>query len=191
MTSDETRELLERWGALLSGHFVLSSGRHSDTYVEKFRALEHPKVAWELGSALAASFSDAAIDVVLAPAVGAVILGFTTAAALGTRSIFAERVEGEMTLRRGFEIGQGERVLVVEDVVTTGKSLMEVVRLVPGDQLAGIGCLADRSGGVELPLPLRALSTIEAVSWPPEECPLCAQGVPLTDRGSRRLGAPQ
>lgn len=181
-------ELLERSGAFLRGHFELSSGRHSDVYIEKFRALEQPEVARSLGEELAKRLKEFSPDVVLAPAVGAIVLGFTTALALGARSIFAEREDGEMTLRRGFEIAPGERVVVVEDIITTGKSLREVISLVPNDRLVGIGCLVDRSGGgLSWPVEAVSLAEVEATSWDPSECPICAAGVPLTMRGSRKL----
>ena len=168
------------------GHFLLSSGRHSDVYFEKFRALEQPGVAERLGEAMAERFRGAAIDVVLSPAVGGIIIGFATALALGTRFVFAEREDGRLKLRRGFEISPGEGVLVVEDVVTTGKSLGEVVNLVRADDLAGVVCILDRSNGTA-DNRVQALASVEAVSWSPEDCPLCASGLPIDDPGSRRL----
>lgn len=184
----EVIKLLEDSGAFLRGHFKLSSGRHSDVYIEKFRALEQPEVARALGEELAKGLKEFSPDVVLAPAVGAIVLGFTTALALGCRSIFAERQDGEMTLRRGFEIAPGERVVVVEDIITTGKSLREVIALVDPSQLVALGCLVDRSGeGLEWPVPLVSLARVDATSWEPEDCPLCGKGEPLTARGSRNL----
>lgn len=184
------RALLTEVGAVSRGHFALSSGRHSDIYVEKFRALELPPVADRLGAALAGRFAETPVDVVLAPAVGGIVLGFCVAKALGVRSIFAERVDGEMRLRRGFGLGPSEQVLVVEDVVTTGKSLREVLEIPNRENLAGIGCLVDRSGGSESVWPARfeSLCTLEAVSWAAEDCPLCAAGVPKSAPGSRYLG---
>ena len=190
MNESEVVSMLERSGAILRGHFQLSSGRHSDIYVEKFRALEQPFVARDLGIALAERLKEHRPDVVLAPAVGAVVLGFVTALALDARSIFAERQDGQMTLRRGFEIRPGERVVVVEDVITTGKSLNEVLALVPAGQLVGIGCLVDR-GPQDLvwPVPLSRLARVQAQSWVPDDCPSCADGLILTERGSRSLHA--
>lgn len=185
MTEDEVLQMLRSVGAISQGHFLLSSGRHSDVYAEKFRALEWPEIALSLGRALAERFEEA--DVVLAPAVGGVILGFATAAALGTRSIFAERQDSKMRLRRGFEIHDDERVVVVEDIITTGLSVKEVLALVPVGQLAGIGCLVDRSGGIQLPRPMEALAKLDATSWDPTECPLCERGVDLESPGSRYL----
>lgn len=185
MTEEEVLQMLRSVGAVSQGHFLLSSGRHSDIYAEKFRALEWPEIALSLGRALAERFEEA--DVVLAPAVGGVVLGFVTAHALGTRSIFAERMDSEMQLRRGFQIHEDERVVVVEDIITTGRSIREVLALVPPNQLAGIGCLVDRSGGTPLPRPVEALTRLDATSWDPGECPLCAKGVELVSPGSRYL----
>ena len=184
-------QVLEQKGAVLHGHFVLSSGRHSDLFVQKFRVLEHPRLAQRFGESIAALFDDA-FDLVACPAVGAVVLGFTTALAGGARMIFAERAEGAMAFRRGFEVGPHERVLVVEDVVTTGGSAREVVDLVRagGGTVAGVGALIDRSEADDPPdltVPLRALLKVPATSWDPEECPLCAKGEPVSDPGSRRL----
>ena len=189
MTQEEVLDELRRVGAIMNGHFLLSSGRHSAVYAEKFRALEVPALASRLGSAIAERFSDQRIDVVLAPAVGGIVLGFCTALALDVRSIFAEREDGEMKLRRGFEIEPEERALLIEDVVTTGKSIREVIQLVRADQIAGVACLIDRSGGIDLGHPLESLCKLDAVSWAPEECPLCAEGVPMDSRGSRHLAA--
>lgn len=192
MTPEEVVALLEGSGAILKGHFHLSSGRHSETYVEKFRALEHPEVTAALGAELATRFEGEGFDVVLAPAMGAIVLGFATALARSKtgpcRSIFAERFEGELVLRRGFEIGERERALVVEDVVTTGKSLREVVSLVPTGQLAGIGCLLDRSEGTAAwPKPLVSLASMDIPSWEPAECPMCASGSEPVSPGSRHI----
>jgi len=180
-------EALRSVGAVTSGHFILSSGRHSDVYAEKFRALERPDLAVVLGACLAERFAGQRVDVVLSPAVGAIILGFTTALALGARFVFAERDEGEMRLRRGFVLAPGERVLVVEDVVTTGRSLKEVLALVDPAALAGAGCLLDRSSGVDLGVPLTSLARLQAPTWDPAECPLCAAGEPAVAPGSRHL----
>lgn len=191
MNPIEIMQVLEQKGAVLHGHFVLSSGRHSDLFVQKFRVLEHPRLAQRFGESIAA-LHPGGFDLVACPAVGAVVLGFTTALAGGARMVFAERSEGAMVFRRGFEVGPHERVLVVEDVVTTGGSAREVVDLVRagGGTVTGVGALIDRSDPVDPPdltVPLRALLKVPATSWTPEECPLCARGEPVTDPGSRRL----
>ena len=193
MNEAEILAIMESKGAVLKGHFRLSSGRHSDVFVQKFRVLEHPDVAARFGEELARTF-EGEFDLVACPAVGAVILGFTTALAAGKKMIFAERAEGEMSFRRGFEIPAGERTLVVEDVITTGASAIEVVELVKraGGRPVGIAALIDRGDPSRLEdpgVPLRALVRLEVSSWDPSDCPLCAEGVPLTDPGSRRLAS--
>ena len=188
VTPDEVAHLLEESGALLEGHFRLSSGRHSHLYMQKFRVFERPEPTRALGAALAAKFGD--FDAVASPALGAVVLGFSVALATGARSVFAERAGGELTLRRGFRLCSGERVLVVEDVITTGGSAREVVELArrEGAEVIGVGALVDRSEApLDLGTPLRALLRLEATSWEAGACPLCAQGRPLEDPGSRRL----
>lgn len=189
MKQEDLLAELKKVGAVLEGHFVLSSGRHSDLYVEKFRAFERPDLAVALGEEIAARFKDKNVDVVLSPAVGALVIGFTTALALRSRFVFTEREAGEMKLRRGFEIRRGERVLVVEDVVTTGGSAAEVARLAAPGDLVGIAAFVDRSEGAasSLPMPLDPLLRFKAVSWAPEECPLCAKGVPSVTPGSRHM----
>jgi orotate phosphoribosyltransferase len=190
MSENEVMKLMEEKGAVLKGHFVLSSGRHSDTFVQKFRLLEDPRATKLVGEMLAAKFPEG-FDVVAAPAVGAVVLGFTTALGGGARSIFSERVDGGMAFRRGFGVAAGERVLVVEDVVTTGGSAREVVELVTaqGGEVIGIGALVDRgdSSRTSLGAPMRALATLAIESWSAVDCPLCAAGIPVSDPGSRRL----
>ena len=191
MNNDEGLALLNQTGAVLSGHFLLSSGRHSDTFVQKFRILEQPELAVRFGEAIADAF-DRDFDVVAAPAVGAVVLGFATALAADARFIFAERVDDAMSFRRGFSLAPGERTLIVEDVITTGGSATEVVELVraSGGHPVGIGALLDRADPArpdDLGAPLRAVVTLQATSWDAPECPLCARGEPLSDPGSRRL----
>ena len=188
MIPEEARRLFERSGAVLSGHFLLSSGRHSDVYVEKARILERPEETMALAREIASWYPR--VDVVVAPAVGAIALGFAVALATGARSMFAEREEGRMRLRRGFVLGPGERTLVVEDVVTTGGSAREVFELVgeAGADPLGVAALIDRSAG-PVGFPLRALLRLEAPTWDPGECPACRSGVPLESPGSRHLPA--
>lgn len=191
MSPDEIMTVLEEKGAVLRGHFQLSSGRHSDVFAQKFRVLEHPDIAARFGAEIAARF-EGRFDVVASPAVGAVVLGFATALAARTRFIFAERAGDALAFRRGFHIDPDERVLVVEDVVTTGGSAKEVADLVKasGATVAGIGVLIDRVDGARLDdfgAPLESLVRLSSSSWSPETCPLCERGVPLADPGSRRL----
>lgn len=189
MTAEQARRVFEQCGALLSGHFRLSSGRHSDRYVEKARVLERPEAARALAREIASWYAE--VDVVVAPAVGAIPLGFAVALEAGARSIFAEREAGRMRLRRGFVLGPGDRTLVVEDVVTTGGSAREVYELVgeAGADRLGVAALIDRSIA-PLGFPLRALLRVDAPTWDPGECPLCRSAVPLESPGSRHLSAP-
>ena len=181
---DVLREL-EGSGALEKGHFRLSSGRHSDTYIQCSQLLKDPDLAVQAGRAIASRVEG--IDQVFCPALGAVVIGFTVALALCREMVFAERAGGEMALRRGFEIEPGARVLLVEDVITTGGSIMELARMVEeaGAEVAGLACIVDRSGAIDSPYPVVSLARLDVASWPPEECPLCADGVSLDAPGSR------
>jgi len=188
MRTDEARTLLEETGAMLSGHFLLSSGRHSDRYVEKARILERPDAVVRLAREMASWYPG--VETVVAPAVGAVALGFAVALEAGARFLFAEREGDRMALRRGFAVRPGERVLVVEDVITTGASAGEVHELVRSlaAEPVGVAAMVDRSSGA-LDFPLRAVVRVEARSWEAAECLLCGRGVPLESPGSRHLGA--
>ncbi len=186
VTPEDRRQLLERHGAILHGHFLLSSGRHSDVYVQTARVLERPDVTVLLAEEMSSWYG--AVDVVMAPAVGAIALGFAVGLVSGARSIYAEREDGAMRLRRGFGLMPGERALVVDNVITTGASAGEVHRLAEdlGAQPLGVAALVDRSGG-RTPYPLRALVDVDAASWAPDDCPLCREAVPLVSPGSRHL----
>ncbi|MGI6611500.1 MAG: orotate phosphoribosyltransferase [Limnochordia bacterium] len=188
--SDEVRDLFLQTGALLSGHFVLTSGLHSDTYLEKFAALQYPDLTQKLCDMIAARFADDRVQVVVGPATGGILLAHGVGKVLGTRAIFSEREDGRMTFRRGFAIAPGERVLIVEDVVTTGGSVLEVLNLVKdceGD-IVGVGYLVDRSGGkAEFGVRAEPLMRLEAQAWSADQCPLCAANQPFTSRGSRHL----
>lgn len=193
MNPNEIIEVMERRGAVLHGHFALSSGRHSDVFVQKFRVLEDPRLTQKFGESIAASFENA-FDVVAAPAVGAVVLGFAVALAGGARFVFAERVNDGMAFRRGFNINPHERALVVEDVITTGGSAKEVVDLVRGaaGNVIGIGTLIDRGDPARSPdlgVAIKALVKLDVQSWDPNDCPLCKEGIAVEDPGSRRLHA--
>ena len=174
--------------ALLEGHFLLSSGLHSPMYLQCAKVLQYPDIAEKLCGQLANNFKGK-VNVVAAPAIGGIIVGYEVARTLNVRAIFAERVEGKMAFRRGFELKRGENVLVVEDVITTGGSLKEVIQLVGKDEcnVAGVGALVDRSGGkAEFKVERKALLNLEIRNYPQESCPLCAQGVPLVYLGSRK-----
>jgi orotate phosphoribosyltransferase len=176
------QQLKER-GALLSGHFQLASGRHADTYIEKFRILQWPDITGSLCALIADHFRGRA-NLVAGPTTGGVILSFETARHLGLRSIIAERKdEGEgREFKRGFEVGPADRVLVVDDVLTTGGSIRDVLDAVRarGAEVVGIGVLVDRSGGnVDFGVPFFACLTVDIATWSPSECPLCLKKVPL------------
>jgi len=190
LSETEVLDLFRRTGAFLEGHFQLSSGLHSPKYLQCALVLQHPLHAEALGRALAANVRFES-DVVVSPAMGGLIIGHEVARALGLRHIFAERdSERRMTLRRGFRVAPGERALIVEDVITTGGSTLEVAELLRGlgAQVAGAASIIDRSGGAaDLGVPRVALATLAVEAWPPEQCPLCGQGVPVEKPGSRAL----
>ncbi len=182
-------DLFRQTGAYLSGHFRLTSGLHSPEYLQCALVLQHPAHAEQLGRDLAARMNVEA-DVVVAPAVGGLIIGHEVARALNARFLFTERdTEGKMTLRRGFTVTAGERAVVVEDVVTTGGSSREVVDLLraAGVNVAAAGSIIDRSGGAaDLGVPRVALETLLVTAYTPEDCPLCRQGLPVVKPGSRK-----
>jgi orotate phosphoribosyltransferase len=192
LESEAVLELYRRAGGLRRGHFVLSSGRHSDTYLQSAVVLQWPAVAQALGRALAAPWRGE-VDVVVGPAMGGVVIGHEAAAALGVRLVFTERVEGAMALRRSFTVAPGERALVVENVVTTGGSALEVAALLAqrGAHVAGLATIVDRlPEGAVLPLPYLFLTRVAAATWDAGDCPACASGAGPEAPGSRR-GIPQ
>lgn len=191
MTQEAVLELFRATGAYLQGHFRLTSGLHSPEYLQCALVLSHPASAELLGDALARKLElfAAQIDVVVSPAMGGLIIGHEVARSLGVRHIFTERdADKKMTLRRGFSIAPGERAVVIEDVITTGGSSVEVIQLIQaaGAIVAGAGSIIDRSGGqADLGVPRAALATLQVVTYDPAACPLCAQGLPVVKPGSR------
>lgn len=189
MKREEILKLLEQVGAIRQGHFELSSGRHSGTYIQCALVLQFPQHAEQLGRALAELFRDHSVACVVSPALGGLIIGHEVARGLGVRAIFVERDRsGQMALRRGFEVGPGERVLVVEDVWTTGGSTREAIGVVEqeGGLVVAAGALIDRSGGkLELTVPARALLELIVPSYEPDDCPQCRAGQSATRPGSR------
>jgi orotate phosphoribosyltransferase len=189
MTRDEILKLLAEVGAVRQGHFELSSGRHSGTYIQCALVLQFPQHAESLGRALGEIFRDHTIACVVSPALGGVLIGHEVARTLGVRALFVERDRsGQMALRRGFELKPGERVLVIEDVWTTGGSTRETIGVVEqeGGLAVAAGALIDRSGGrLELNVPARALIEMDVPSYEPDECPLCRAGGMPTRPGSR------
>ena len=188
MTEAEVKELLIKTGAIMDGHFLLTSGLHSPHYVEKFNVLQQPKYTQQLCEAMAEKFKNANIETVVGPVTGGILLAHETGKALGTRAIFTERVDGKMTFRRGFSLHEGERVLIVEDIVTTGGSIKEVIEVVKahGGVPVAVSMLVDRSGGKADfgEVPCTALLHMDVETYQPEECPLCKQGIEMTKRGS-------
>ncbi|MFO8034974.1 MAG: orotate phosphoribosyltransferase [Candidatus Bipolaricaulota bacterium] len=182
-------DLFVRRNALLEGHFLLSSGRHSPAYVQCAKVLERPEDAEALGRALAGRTPGASVDRVIAPPMGGILIGYEVARALGVPFLFPERdASGALSLRRGFTLEPGDRVLVVEDVVTTGITTGEVLRLVQAKEASPVGLLAlvDRSEDHRVDvLPVHAILQLQIPTYAPEECPLCAEDIPLTKPGSR------
>jgi orotate phosphoribosyltransferase len=188
MTQDEVLDIYRSTGALLTGHFLLSSGLHSDRYLQSALVLQQPDTAAKLCAELARPFRDQRIEVVIAPALGGVFVSHETARALGVRALFAERVNGELTLRRGFTIRPGERVLVVEDVITTGTSTKETIEVVrkAGGVVVAAASLVDRSGGTaNIGVPYRSLVTLNVPTYGPADCPMCKAGSTPVKPGSR------
>ena len=188
MTEAEVKELLVESHAIMDGHFVLTSGLHSPHYVEKFNVLQKPECTEKLCQAMAEKFKDANIETVVGPMTGGILLAHETGKALGTRAIFTERVNGKMTFRRGFHLHSGERCLIVEDIVTTGGSIKEVIDVVKanGGTPVAVSMLVDRSGGKVSfgDVPCTALLHLNVETWTPETCPLCKKNIPMTKRGS-------
>lgn len=184
------REILVETGVLQDGHFLLSSGRHAGKYMQCALALQYPEYASELARGIAGLWEKEDIETVTGPAMGAVVVSYVVGEALGVRSIFSERRDGQMQYRRGFDISPGEKVLLVEDVVTTGKSVREALKLLEEKEaeIVGVSSLVDRSGGgVDFGYPFRPLLTMEIESYSPDNCPLCAEGMDFTKPGSRNL----
>lgn len=184
----ELLELLEKSGAILKGHFKLSSGRHSDTYFEKFRILEQPEVVSEICGEIVAHFRNENIDLVAGPTTGGIIIAFEVARRLFKPALYVESENGKRTLRRGASVKEGAKVLVVDDVLTTGKSVLEVVELLRsrGAQIAGVAVLVDRSESpVDFFAPFYSAVKVDAVSYPADEVPEWLEKVPVTQPGTR------
>lgn len=190
MTKERAYEILKEAGVLLEGHFLLTSGRHSNRYLQCARIFRNTRYSEELCAALAEKFRDAGVDIVIGPALGAVQMAYEVSRALRCENFFAEREDGAMTLRRGFAIQPGQRVLVVEDVVTTGGSVREVLEIVrqAGGVIVGVGSIVDRTGGrIDFGVPFHSVVSMEVESWEPGECPLCKAGAPAPYKpGSRK-----
>ncbi|MBO7647854.1 MAG: orotate phosphoribosyltransferase [Bacteroidales bacterium] len=181
-------EELKQSEALLEGHFLLSSGRHSDRYCQCAKLLQYPDRAERVIAEITRQVRDLPIDMVVGPAMGGIIVAYELGRQLGVPAIFTERVDNVMTLRRGFEVKPGQKLLITEDVVTTGKSSLETIEVLKsyGAEVLGIACIANRSTG-GLPYPVYGATKLDIQSWLPEECPLCKEGKPFVKPGSRKF----
>ena len=187
LATDAVLDRFRRAGAFLEGHFRLTSGLHSPGYLQSALVLQYPAEAEACGAAIADRVRGLGAQVVLSPALGGIVVGHEVGRALGVRAIFAERQDGRLTLRRGFTLAPGERVLVVEDVVTTGGSTRETIDVARaiGASVVGAASIVDRSGGQQgLDVPYHALVSLSLPTYEPESCPLCAQGLPVVKPGS-------
>ena len=190
--TEEVMKKFEEAGAIQKGHFKLTSGVHSDTYIQCAQIMQHPEFMHNLCSELGKKFRGDDIDVIVGPAIGGIIMAHVMARVLGpwVRAIFTERENGKMTLRRSFEIKEREKVIVVEDVTTTGSSVREVIDIIKSrkGKVVGVGVLIDRSGGkVDFGIKTEKLLTVDIKTYLPEECPLCKKGIPVVKPGSREL----
>jgi len=189
LTQEEALNIYKQCGAYLEGHFKLTSGLHSRYYLQSALVLQYPHFAEKLCSSIAEHFRDKQIDVVIGPAMGAILVSYEVARHLGARSVFAERVDNVLTMKRNFFIDKDERVLVVEDVVTTGKSVYETIDIAKqySPNIVGIGALVDRGGGFKTDLDYFPLIKLNIVNYEPENCPLCKENIPLVKPGSRKI----
>lgn len=190
MEREEVFRIFKETGVMLEGHFLLTSGKHSDHYMQCAQLFQYPEYSRMLCQELADAFAGEKIDLVVGPAVGGIIIAYQVAVCMGVRNIFAERQEGRMTLRRGFEVKPGENVLVCEDVVTTGGSVKEVIELVRsmGANVVGVGSIVDRSAGkADFGVPFKSVAQVSFNTYEPEECPLCKAGSVAYKPGSRNL----
>ncbi len=189
MTGKDVLDIFDKYTALLKGHFKLSSGLHSEKYLQCALVLQYPDIAAKLSQELAKKFKGQKIDVVIGPALGGVTLAYEAARAVGVRGIFTERVDGAMILRRGFSIKEGENVLVTEDVVTTGGSTKEVMDVVrnSGGIVVGVGSIIDRSDKpIDFGVKFESLAKVKVETFKENDCPLCKKNIPVTKPGSRR-----
>lgn len=190
LTEVEILQIFKKTESLFEGHFLLTSGRHSDKYFQCAKVLQYPKYIEQLCSIIANHFNDYEIDAVISPAIGGLVVGQEVARQLKKKFIFAERENKNLTLRRGFSLNEGEKVLVCEDVVTTGGSVFEVIDIVKNNnaKVAGVGFIVDRSNGkVNFGFPQISTLKMEVISYLPDECPLCEQGLEIIKPGSRKI----
>lgn len=190
LTEEEILEIFKKTGSLLTGHFLLTSGRHSDKYFQCAKVLQYPKYTEQLCSIIVDEFKNSELDTVISPAIGGLVVGQEVARQLNKRFIFVEREDKKLILRRGFELSEGEKVLICEDVVTTGGSVFEVIDIVKenGAEVIGVGFIVDRSNGkVNFSYPQFSTLKMNVVSYVPDECPLCKKGIEVVKPGSRKV----
>lgn len=190
MENKAVLDILRECGSLLEGHFLLSSGMHSDRYCQCAKLLQHPDKAEKVLAFVTEQVKDLGAAVVVGPAMGGIVVAYELARQLNVRGVFTERVDADMQLRRGFTIDKGEKVLISEDVVTTGKSTMETVKAIEalGGKVIGLCCVVDRRApGNDLPFPVYSATTLDVKTFDPDNCPLCAQGLPAEKPGSRKV----
>ncbi len=188
MEQTDVKQLLVDFDGLLNGHFCLTSGLHSDTYFQCAKLYQYPPVVKTLAQELAKKLKGLEFDTVVSPAIGAIIFGYEVAAATDKRNLFVERKDGQMQLRRGYILKKGERVLIIEDVITTARTIFETIDALKEFEVevAGVACIVDRSAGkLKDKLNITSLLQVEPVTYTPEECPLCKLGIEITKPGSR------
>ncbi len=184
--SNEALELLEKTEGVLKGHFCLTSGLHSDIYFQCAKLYQYPEYTEKIAKLIVKSLEGVDFDTVISPAIGAVIIGYETAKQAGKRNLFVERKDGIMQLRRGYTLKKGEKVVIIEDVITTAKTINETIEAIKGfePQIAAVGCIVDRTCG-KTGLNIKSVLQIEPVTYEPDKCPLCAAGIPVIKPGSR------
>ena len=188
--SNEVLELLEKTEGVLHGHFCLTSGLHSDIYFQCAKLYQYPDIVEKIAKKLAETLKEVEFDTIVAPAIGALIIGYETAKQSGKRNLFVERKDGVMQLRRGYQLSKVEKIVIIEDVITTAKTIKETIEATKeyGVEVAAVGCIVDRTCG-KTGLNIKSLMQIEPVTYEPENCPLCKQGLPLVKPGSREVKA--
>ena len=186
--SNEVLELLEKIEGVLHGHFCLTSGLHSNIYFQCAKLYQYPDIVEKIGKKLAEALKDVEFDTIVAPAIGALIIGYETAKQAGKRNLFVERKDGVMQLRRGYQLTKGEKIVIIEDVITTAKTIKETIDATKdfGVEVAAVGCIVDRTCG-KTGLNIKSLMQIDPVTYEPDKCPLCKEGLPLVKPGSREV----
>ncbi|MFO7892031.1 MAG: orotate phosphoribosyltransferase [bacterium] len=189
LTSADILQIFKDTGALMNGHFKLTSGLHSDTYFQCAKVLQYPRQAEKICALIADHFKNSGIQAVASPAIGGIVIGYEVARLMQVRSIFTERKNEDMTLRRGFRVNKGEKILIVEDVTTTGGSVKEVIEVMKDKEaeISGVASMVDRSGGkATFTVPFFSTFQMQVTNYSPENCPLCKKGIPVTKPGSRK-----